>query len=685
MEMDRPTVENWLRTLFLGQYSESFLDNGYDELEICKQIGEQDLDAVGVFNPTHRFKILEAVRKLREEGATAVYFTVEEVLKSGECKCVVEKNRRMPTYHASKYIPQKICHSCATNSESISTCGSPPEPKAPLPELKRLPSQKLRQMLQNKLVIDGIKLYNSPYSTKDGQTGYLNGLASRYADDVQTHYQDVLQQLDVLRQQAWQQVLDGEVRGGAGAPPLMAPPPPPPPPQQQQQPDLTQSAQPIYQPGQYLPSSCLSDNDEDEIYGFGYGVYDSRVLSQQHARRQGLRSGSPSYAVPQDCAADCAPLAPISTWGGTLTWDYNGTNTLDTVVTLTCNAGMATPDTLRTEQTTVCGVGGWNVTDLRACSVCTEEPPAPAASMKNISWTQGVDEVTYECLDAFQLPWNLTSYVLPCSVIGWDTCVPECSACRDPDISVDGVVTVAMDVQRGGKAVFNCSSDALTTATELSSQELTCTETGWAGGPVLACDTCSGDPPEPGTGQNRTWSENGTLGEAAVYQCAEGLVTSDGSAAQTVTCTEDGWFGATLPCDHCLAPPDPLHSTQRSDWNASLTVAPIGSVVTYSCGDGTVVPATNSSNQTLACRADGWDGAIQHCAACLGDIPRPPNDTEARNISWGGGRFPGARVNYTCVESGRQQTVECVDFRWAPEELDPCGELIAIIGWGGTS
>ncbi|XP_037081511.1 uncharacterized protein LOC119102252 [Pollicipes pollicipes] len=105
----------------------------------------------------------------------------------------------------------------------------------------------------------------------------------------------------------------------------------------------------------------------------------------------------------------CAPRAPISTWGGTLTWDYNGTNTLDTVVTLTCNAGMATPDTLRTEQTTVCGVGGWNVTGLRACSVCTEEPPAPAASMKNISWTQGVDEVTYECLDAFQLPWNLTS------------------------------------------------------------------------------------------------------------------------------------------------------------------------------------------------------------------------------------------------------------------------------------
>ncbi|XP_043220041.1 uncharacterized protein LOC122380706 [Amphibalanus amphitrite] len=297
--MDRPTVENWLRTLFLGQYSESFLDNGYDELEICKQIGEQDLDAVGVFNPTHRFKILEAVRKLREEGATAVYFTVEEVLKSGECKCGIEKAMRIPPSHASKYIPQKACHFCTSNSESMSTCSSPPEPKTPLPELKRLPAQKLRQMLQNKLVIDGIKLYNSPYSTKDGRTGYLNGLASRYADDVQTHYQDVLQQLDVLRQQAWQQVMEGDGRSGPGSPPTLAPPPPPVQ-QQQQQPDLTQSVQPIYQPGQYLPSSCLSDNDEDEIYGFGYGLYDPRAVESQHSRRQGSRSRSPAYAVPQD-------------------------------------------------------------------------------------------------------------------------------------------------------------------------------------------------------------------------------------------------------------------------------------------------------------------------------------------------------------------------------------------------
>ena len=37
----------------------------------------------------------------------------------------------------------------------------------------------------------------------------------------------------------------------------------------------------------FQPSSCLSDNDEDEIYGFGYGVYDPRVLESRHSRRQG--------------------------------------------------------------------------------------------------------------------------------------------------------------------------------------------------------------------------------------------------------------------------------------------------------------------------------------------------------------------------------------------------------------
>ena len=71
-------VEDWLRSVNLVQYTQSFIDNGYDDLEVCKQIGEDDLDAIGVGSDDHRDKLLRAVKVLKEEGGTAVYFTLEE-------------------------------------------------------------------------------------------------------------------------------------------------------------------------------------------------------------------------------------------------------------------------------------------------------------------------------------------------------------------------------------------------------------------------------------------------------------------------------------------------------------------------------------------------------------------------------------------------------------------------------
>lgn len=71
-------VSEWLRSLGLSQYSTSFYDNGYDELELCKQIQDEDLDAIGVTHPLHRKIILDSVMILRSEGATSVYFTLEE-------------------------------------------------------------------------------------------------------------------------------------------------------------------------------------------------------------------------------------------------------------------------------------------------------------------------------------------------------------------------------------------------------------------------------------------------------------------------------------------------------------------------------------------------------------------------------------------------------------------------------
>ena len=45
------------------------MDNGYDDLETVKQIGTEDLDAIGVVNKHHRAFILDAVRVLREQGS----------------------------------------------------------------------------------------------------------------------------------------------------------------------------------------------------------------------------------------------------------------------------------------------------------------------------------------------------------------------------------------------------------------------------------------------------------------------------------------------------------------------------------------------------------------------------------------------------------------------------------------
>ncbi|XP_041062606.1 sterile alpha motif domain-containing protein 5-like [Carcharodon carcharias] len=72
-------VLEWLKSLKLSQYTESFMDNGYDDLEVCKQIGEPDLDAIGVEVPRHRKLIKAAVARLceEEETGTVVYFTLE--------------------------------------------------------------------------------------------------------------------------------------------------------------------------------------------------------------------------------------------------------------------------------------------------------------------------------------------------------------------------------------------------------------------------------------------------------------------------------------------------------------------------------------------------------------------------------------------------------------------------------
>ncbi|XP_017847612.1 uncharacterized protein LOC108603365 isoform X7 [Drosophila busckii] len=153
-------VCEWLRALGLAQYAESFLDNGYDDLEICKQVGDPDLDAIGVDNPAHRHKLLKSIRSLREKGAASVYFMLNDP------------------------------NSLSGSMEIL--CETPP-------------SNELEMVLGEQLETDGVRLTAHPYSTP--------------------------------------------------------------------------------------PSSCLSDKEEDEIYGFGYGVFAPRVArggltQQQHLLQQ---------------------------------------------------------------------------------------------------------------------------------------------------------------------------------------------------------------------------------------------------------------------------------------------------------------------------------------------------------------------------------------------------------------
>lgn len=72
-DMPESVVSFWLGFLHMDQYTQEFLDNGYDDLETVKQVGPADLDAIGVSDHNHRAFLLDAIRVLREHGAVWVY------------------------------------------------------------------------------------------------------------------------------------------------------------------------------------------------------------------------------------------------------------------------------------------------------------------------------------------------------------------------------------------------------------------------------------------------------------------------------------------------------------------------------------------------------------------------------------------------------------------------------------
>ncbi|XP_028912484.1 SAM and SH3 domain-containing protein 1 isoform X4 [Ornithorhynchus anatinus] len=169
-------VYEWLKTLRLPQYAESFVDNGYDDLEVCKEIGDPDLDAIGVSAPRHRRRIQQAVRRLRLDGerASGLYFTLEP-----------------PRDPPEPPEPPDGLRSC---------------PRAPL----TYPKLRLKIMIRDKLVRDGIHLSKPPYSHKDGSLGNIDDLAQQYADYYNTCFTDVCERMEELRKRRVSQDLDVE-------------------------------------------------------------------------------------------------------------------------------------------------------------------------------------------------------------------------------------------------------------------------------------------------------------------------------------------------------------------------------------------------------------------------------------------------------------------------------------------
>ncbi|RXM30597.1 Sterile alpha motif domain-containing protein 5 [Acipenser ruthenus] len=175
--MSTNIVYEWLKTLHLCQYVESFVDNGYDDLEVCKQIGDPDLDAIGVFLPHHRKKINDAVKRLKEEEketATGLYFTLEPE---------IPPTPGIYTGHTMEQYESKVRGARSYTEPKVERVGRNPgyqgtsrnHQHGTSKELVTYPKLKLKIMIRDKLTRDGINLSKPPYSNKveeDGKSAY---------------------------------------------------------------------------------------------------------------------------------------------------------------------------------------------------------------------------------------------------------------------------------------------------------------------------------------------------------------------------------------------------------------------------------------------------------------------------------------------------------------------------------
>ena len=155
-------VEEWLRSLDLMQYTQAFWDNGYDDLDICKEIGDADLDAIGVDDLLHREAILCSVQIMRDQGTSVVYFTLDPDYVMSEYDAV---------YYEADVSPSS--EDILLNDSESSDTPPPPIPRWSCHPLKKtritFPPLQLFSILKDKLISDDVILRHPRTLTRDEQ------------------------------------------------------------------------------------------------------------------------------------------------------------------------------------------------------------------------------------------------------------------------------------------------------------------------------------------------------------------------------------------------------------------------------------------------------------------------------------------------------------------------------------
>ena len=64
MDLKKWNVHGWLEKAGLSQYVEGFVDNGYDTPDLCAELQNDDLTAIGVTNKKHRSILFSKAREL---------------------------------------------------------------------------------------------------------------------------------------------------------------------------------------------------------------------------------------------------------------------------------------------------------------------------------------------------------------------------------------------------------------------------------------------------------------------------------------------------------------------------------------------------------------------------------------------------------------------------------------------